>query len=275
MSGIVKSVKRVFKKVVKNPIGAVVLGAGVAFFTAGLGTAALGAMGASSAFTSGTLGTVLSHAISGTVAGAGTAALTGGNIAKGALFGGAGGALMGGARSFLGGGGEPGGMLAGREGDTQLAGGANGDSFRNVADPNLLGNQNLTLTQPAAPLPGAAPLPAASPAPAASTGMLGWLERNPEITGRVLAGAAEGGLGMMMADEDSARDAYYEGSLQLERQQYRDLRSGYSNLGGMLTPQGQPPAPPNAQLPAGTPQVRYQWNPTTRRIEAVPMTAPA
>ena len=101
MSGAVKAVTKVFKKITKSAVGQFIVAAGVSYFTAGLGASVLGATGLGATL-SPTMGTVLSHAISGAVTGGITSALGGGKIGKGLLLGAAGGAVMGGVQSALG-----------------------------------------------------------------------------------------------------------------------------------------------------------------------------
>ena len=101
MSGAVSAVGKVFKSVTKSAVGKIVIAAAVAYFTAGLGSAVLGATGLSTSL-SPVMGTILSNALSGVAAGGITSALTGGNILKGMALGGVGGAVMGGVQTALG-----------------------------------------------------------------------------------------------------------------------------------------------------------------------------
>lgn len=224
MSGAVKSVKKVFKKVTKSVIGKVVIGAAAAFLTMGLGSAALGAMGASSAFVNSTMGTVLSGAISGAAAGGLTSALTGGDIGKGLLFGGVGGAVVGGLKSALGM--VPEGAAAGGAPDASSAANAAqnvGPLSQNVS-PDAIGQAAVGSPQafgagPTIPAAGdalgqaqagatgafgsgPAAAAAASPVQTASQGLLGWLERNQTLAGSVISGVGAGMMGAAKADSD-------------------------------------------------------------------------
>lgn len=97
----IKAVAKVFKKVAKSPIGQIVIGAAVSYFTAGIGSALLGSIAPSIA--SGTLlHSVLSSTITGALTGAVTGGLSGGGIGKGVMFGALGGAVMGGVSHSLG-----------------------------------------------------------------------------------------------------------------------------------------------------------------------------
>lgn len=94
-----QAVAKVFKAVVGSTIGKIAIAVGIGFLTMGIGSAILGAaeLGLSATMTS-----ILGGAIDGVLAGGLTSALTGGNIGKGALFGGIGGAAFGGAKALLG-----------------------------------------------------------------------------------------------------------------------------------------------------------------------------
>lgn len=97
----IKAVAKVFKKVAKSPIGQIVIGAAVSYFTAGIGSALLGSIAPSIA--SGTLlHSVLSSTITGALTGAVTGGLSGGGIGKGVMFGALGGAVMGGVSHSIG-----------------------------------------------------------------------------------------------------------------------------------------------------------------------------
>lgn len=283
MSGIVKSVKKVFKKVVSSPIGMLAVGAAVSFFTAGIGTFALGAMGASTGFLGSTLGTVLSYGISGAVAGAATSFLGGGDVMSGLLYGGLGGMVVGGVQSALG---NYAGGAAGAEG----AGGENGISRPpseaaagvqgNPA--NQIGSNPLptgVATQTGAVLNSNAAAIPSNPAPGGGgffDGIGSWVDRNPEIAGRMIEGAAKGGLEMFAGGADGEAAAMRAQTdadrLAFDRQQYGDLRNSYNTTGGMLPASGGVAPPPNSAPPAGTGQFRWLFNPQTRRIE--PVSAP-
>lgn len=219
MSGIAKSVGKVFKKVTKaaSKILPAVLAVGATVFTAGaaLGLPAMssGWGGAvSSVFGSGsTLGNVLTGAITqagyGAALGGAASALGGGSFADGAGMGAAAGALGGGLMAGLGGGTD---LLAGRVGQTT----ANRfDTAFSTAGSAGSGNMTPGAVQTYATARGLMPPSiAATPAPAAPAaassapagGLMSFLGNNQQVIGQTLAGVG-GGLMQGMAVRDAAK----------------------------------------------------------------------
>lgn len=209
MSGVVKGIGKVFKKVIKTvvKIAPVALAIGAALFTGGaaLGTipalaggwgAAAGSMGTALGG-SGILGGVLSGAITqagyGALAGGAISLISGGDVSQGleqgALIGGATGGLMGGVRAATGAANLAGKAAApstgaGQNVSTQAAKGAaappSADIFGNSIDPSGhvfagAGNAGTQVSIPppfsaSAPVPGANPMPGASPAGSQAAG---------------------------------------------------------------------------------------------------------
>ncbi len=272
MSGVVKSVKKVFKKITKSKLGQFVVGAAVSYFTAGLGSAVLGAMGAS---LSPVMTTVLSHAISGAATGGIMAAASGGNIGKGLLMGGAGGAIMGGVQSALNFTPVPGpapvkigpvgssGLSSGQAatlgigqqaigaGATTAAGAGgsltsgvglaakSGTGFINVSAPGATPSHYVGYGVNSNTIPAGttAMTPAGMVSGTGKTGVMGWVERNPDIVGSVASGAVRGGLEMAGAgdggnDIEAAKRAQIEAD---EKAQAAQIAS-HSVSGGLLQP---------------------------------------
>lgn len=255
MSGAIKSVTSVFKKVAKSPIGKIAIGAAVAYFTAGIGTAVLGAVGATGM--SATLTTVLSHAISGTIAGGLTSALTGDNIGKGLAFGGIGGAVMGGVQSALGNfstlpGGEPkptdaakiGGDAASQTANAvQTTGTAQAGAI--AAQPAVGGEFAPSLSGADAQIagtgmlqPGAPTIAATAPAtaPASGGGIGQWVKDNPTATALVGGGLMQGiGSGLLAKSTADATTESTEAKLAAEREKQAGITASHTGT-GLLQP---------------------------------------
>lgn len=232
MSGAVKAVTKVFKKVTKSTVGKFIVAAAVSYFTAGLGASVLGAT-SFGATLSPTMATVLSHAISGSIAGGITSAISGGGIGKGLLLGAAGGAVMGGVQSAMGNytaipGATATAPTAGAP--TGAAGAAAPSASAGATTPGAVGAapstatptvQNASLTSPSAASggalnagPGGTPVvyvgngvnsatiptgqsvmtPAGTVLGTGRTGLGGWVDSHPELMGKMISGAAKGAI---------------------------------------------------------------------------------
>jgi len=261
----VKSVKKIFKKVVKvvKKIAVPVLAAAAIFFTAGaaLGFAPmLGGFGAAVSTATASLGTgVVGGVVTGAITSAGygaaiggiTSAATGGSFSKGAQTGAAVGAVTGG-----------------------ISGGFN--AARAAAVP----------TGPGAPPPGTTPpiTPPITPAPGrdavanmfgnvpekVSTGGLfqkgGWLERNQDLMGPVIGGI---GQGLIAGAESDA----YRGAL---RDRFRLTAANYAGTDPGtnfrdVAPGTSSQSPRDRYDPRTYGSFEYQYDPTQGRIIKVPV----
>lgn len=230
MSGIIRGIKKAFKKVVRvvKKIALPVLAIGAVVLTGGAALGILPSVGglAGSLGLSPALAGVLSSAATGATIGAAGAALTGGNIIRGATSG----LIAGGATAGIGAAFGAGGSAAASTGSQVAAAGANalpaasaapvpastafspsgamgiGAQFRGpgIPMPASLGTGALQSPQlPASLAPGTV---AASAAPAAARGgVMGFLERNP-----LMAGAVIQGIGSGLSAAATARDAQRE-----------------------------------------------------------------
>lgn len=252
MSGIMKSVKKVFKKVVNfvSKAAPIALAAGAMFFTAGSALGLTGGWGSVASSIgnaiggTGTLGNIITGAVNqagyGALAGGATALLTGGDITKGAgigtLLGGASGAATGAAGIGLPEGGDifpskPGAPTAtgiGTSGGTQIPVAAGG------------------VPTPASTVAGSVPAAAASVAAPASSTVGSFLEKNGSLIGNTVGGLGKGLLsGMAAKDAEAARaklyaqeradrDADYKGFSDALNQTSGNLNSG--NAVGGLAP---------------------------------------
>lgn len=198
MSGALKSLGKVFKKVAKVikkyalpilAIGAVVLtgGAALGVLPAIGGAGGLGAaLGLSPALTG-----IISTAATSATVGAVGAGLTGGNIVKGATAGLVTGAALGAAGQLLG----PGAGIA----KTAASGAAaNGGGAMSYTSPAIDG------APMAIPSSGA---PIAAPSGGIGSGVLGFLERNPNLSAGLVQGIGGGLIASENAKEERKRDA--------------------------------------------------------------------
>lgn len=288
MSGVAKGVGKVFKKAVKvvKKIAPIALGAAAIYFTAGaaLGFApTLGAAASSltgSLGLSGTLGSVVTGAVTqagyGAAIGGLTAAATGGSITKGMQTGAVTGAITGGVTGGLGFNTDPLSSLNGGEA-ASAAQAASGGPGQLTAPGALSAPQVAT-----SPLGAAAPA-VAQAAPASSGGLLSWLGNNQTLVGTAVSGL---GQGLMGAAEGSA-----------QRDAMRDERTAIANnyalptAGGMSPDMGAPSQSRGllsamdrfspdfyASQSGATPTVaqtatgvgRYGINPATGRYEYIP-----
>lgn len=255
MSSVIKGAKKVFKKVGKvvKKVAPIVLAAAAIYFTAGAALGVAGAAGgwgaAAGALTSkigltGTLAKVVTGAVTqagyGAVIGGVTSAVTGGDIAEGALYGAAGGAVTGGITGGL-----------GINPDPLAAGGP------------AAGGSNLPVDPTFAPTGGPAAVstaaaPAAAPSGPGFFDKGGWLERNQELAGGVISGVGKGLLTGM-----TARDG-------AEAQEDRDRRiAGNYALpaqNGLLRPASTRRASASPAF-----DFEYRFNPRSGQIEKVRM----
>lgn len=242
MSGAVKSVKKVFKKVTKSAIGKLVIGGAVAYLTAGLGASVLGATGLAGSL-SPTMTTVLSNALSGAAAGGIVSGVTGGKIGQGIMLGAGGGAIMGGVQSMLGNYTQVPGTEAAEAAPTASSG--------NIQESGPAAQPESSLIKTATPAAGGAGATAAA-APQESTGLMSWINKNPEIAGRVIAGGAQGALAGLTSPDYT--DIYQERNdierekLAADESRLAANRASHNNM-GLLTQanlayqEGQPTRP--------------------------------
>lgn len=283
MSGLVKSVKKVFKKVVKTvaKVAPAALAIGAAVFTAGsaLGLPAIsnigGWEGAVSQMTeklgfSGTMANIISSGVTqagrGALIGAGVAAVTGGDINKGLGTGALAGGALGAAQGYMGSTFAPTGDQAGSPG---FAGGSTG------SDPSsgLTFNPTGTVSAPATDLSYSTGGGASGVGGLLSKG--GWLERNQDLAGSLISGVGEGLLGKAQADDAN----------KAAEQQATRIANNYTVGGGLLNPStggaganAMSPAerfgyvaaaPVQTVAPATTPVPQYVLDPVTGRYTLV------
>lgn len=319
MSGVVKGVGKIFKKVLKvvKKVAPVVLAAAAIYMTAGaaLGvSSAAGGWGAAASSLSsnlglsGTLGKIVTGAVTqagyGAAIGAATSAVTGGNIMDGMQRGALTGAVTGGVTGGLGFETDPlkgafdGDKMAGGVGQDALAGSGSGDMLgTNITgspweasggDPfGTISGQAGDLDAGGVMAGASAPTPAASSASAgAATGggngffaEGGWLERNQALAGGVVKGVGQGLLqGMSAKDGNQAalqrlqqiRDSYQTGGngLLLDGPGERSVVSAPMHAGGIE--RNAPALQSGPGVTAGTgARWRYQYDP--RRGQIVPV----
>lgn len=300
MSKVLKSIGKVFKKVVKGSktILPGVLAAGAVVFTAGAALGALPTWGSAVSSVVGKLGAgeVLTNVLTGAVTqagygaalGAGLAGVTGGDMEKGLQMGGLAGAMTGGLTGGFGGEVDPIGEaitgnptpMAGTAQVSQgpsIPGNAPSQTAQNVgpmggqatgAPTSLTANMGAATTPPA--LPGAGVPPAATTP--ASKGLLGWAKDNQTIVGNVGAGLGMGAMNMA-AKTDPEEAANARSQADQER-----IRQNYAGTGrGLLTPNstdyiaGQPQRQTPAQrFDPRTYPGRYAYNTQSGQIEYVP-----
>lgn len=287
MSGVLKSVGKVFKKVVKTvtKVAPYVLAAGAMIYTAGaaLGAGSIFAGGwggavssaVSSMGGSGLLGNVLTGALTqagyGAIIGGATSALTGGSFSKGLKMGALGGAVTGGISGGLGFETDP---LKGIGQETPPVNSA-GNRMTGVAGmANTSQAPANAASQAAAGSATVGPIgsqTAVNPTP--SSGLLGWAERNQTLLGNVISGV---GGGLLKGQES----ADYAEALKERDQAQRDYIAGnYATNGSGLLTQGDV----NGVVAAGnrnpTPSQRfdprtysgqYVYDPAQGRIVFVP-----
>ena len=267
MSGVVKSAKKVFKKVGKaaRKVLPIALGVGAVVFTAGaaLGVGSMaGGWGAAvgkltSGFgMSGTLGNIVTGAVTqagyGAAMGAATSAITGGDIGDGAFYGAATGAATGGISGAL-----------GWQTDPLANAFDGGNTAAEMAGPQITG-QSVRAMPPAQNV-GYAPGDGPTPASYGARGFLeegGWLERNQELVGRGLVGVATGAMQGLAAKGQAGAPAA----------QTQNRADNYRTSRGLLTQASATPGAnglPQVHAKYGLPieNVRYVFNQETGRIE--------
>lgn len=280
MSGAVKSVTKVFKKVTKSTVGKFIVAAAVSYFTAGLGASVLGAT-SFGATLSPTMATVLSHAISGSIAGGITSAVSGGGIGKGLLLGAAGGAVMGGVQSAMGNytaipGATPTAPTAGAP--TGAAGTAAPSASAGATAPGAVGAPPTTPASAAMPPvqnagfvspppgvnsavnigPGGTPVaymangvnsatipagqsvmtPAGMVQGTGRTGLMGWVDSHPELTGNMISGAAKGAIELAAGGGQGGGTDYAaatEKRIAAEQADQLRIQGSHSGTGGLMT----------------------------------------
>ena len=267
MSGVVKSAKKVFKKVGKavKKVLPIALGVGAVVFTAGaaLGVGSMaGGWGAavgkltSGIGMSGTLGNIVTGAVTqagyGAAMGAATSAITGGDIGDGAFYGAAAGTATGGVSGAL-----------GWQTDPLANAFDGGNTAAEMAGPRITGQSARAMppAQDASYAPGVEPTPASYGA----GGFLekgGWLERNQGLVGRGLVGVANGVMKGLAADGQAGASAA----------QTQNRADNYRTSRGLLTQTGATPGAnglPQVHEKYGPPvrDVRYVFNQETGRIE--------
>ena len=238
MSGIIKGIGKVFKKVVKVvkkvAIPALAIGAVVLTGGAALGVLpSIGALGSSLGLSSALTG-ILSSAATGATIGAGGALLTGGNIVKGATtgfitggaVGGIGAAMGGGTAATAAGAASPGGALS----TTPVDLASSGMSVSGLRSAAGIGAQAASSPFAAPALSGGLSLPAAAtslapgaiPATAGNglSRVFGALERNP-----LLAAGVVQGIGAGLSASAQAKDA---------RRRDEEIRASYDGVGDNL-----------------------------------------
>lgn len=296
MSGAVKSVKKVFKKVAKKAktIVPMVLGGAALIYTAG---AALGAgwaaggwgaaAGKATSFLGLAPGSTISNVLTGALTqagygsalGAATSGIMGGDIAEGAAMGAMGGALSGGIVSGVSGSvSDPIGKAA-----TKFGGGSVSPSATSA--PVNTGSTVGPVNTGAATAPATTPSPSPAPTPAPTTptpsgGMLSHFN-NPTVIGHAISGLAQGGFSYLGAQEEAeaARKAE-EAAMARQTQGQQHIAGNYATSGrGLVQPNnvqsqdGQRPTPTQRFDPR-TYAGQFMYNPSTGQVEFVPNATP-
>lgn len=291
MSGLVKSVKKAFKKVVKTvkkvapialAVGAVVLTGGAALGALPAVGSMMGSLGLSAGLTSVLTGAV-TQAGYGALIGGATSALTGGSVMKGMKGGAMAGAVTGGVTGALSA--PASGAAMGQSGVSE---GMKAVGQTALVDPSQVANvpgldpvsRGLGAFQAANPASMvdavSSASTAAAPAARAGGGLLAFAERNPLIAASVLKGV---GGALMGSDAADGVKAHYKAAAR---------NYGNGDLGGLLTQSdadaaaaqggyGTGPAAMNPQQPLATPidrfdptqfagTGRYQYDPAQGRV---------
>lgn len=259
MSGAVKSVKKVFKKSIKtfSKVAPIAIGVAAVVFTAGSAFGALPSWGTAvqSLTGSSTLGNIMAGAVTqagyGAAIGMAGAALTGGNITKGAQYGAAAGAVTGG---ISGAAGLPTDPLA------KSAGPATGGVASQGA-----GTAGIPMQTAAGAAPAAAATAMGDATGAGAMAPGGWLERNGELVGGLLKGVGEGWVRSGEADEEG------KSQIKILRERNRQIADNYRGQGNGLLRDGDTDyipglGPTSPSLPFA---YEYVYNPESGRIEKV------
>lgn len=243
MSGVLKGIKKVFKKVINVvkkvalpvlAIGAVVLTGGAALgILPGL-SATVGSLGLSPALTG-----ILTTAGRGAVMGAVTSGLTGGNIVKGAT----GGLIAGGALGAVSNAIAP--VAKTVTGAATAAAGGNP-----VLDPAMR-SEGWTIGEGGAAAATAAPIASAAPGAGILSGVGSFLSKNP-----IMAGSLIQGIGSGLAAKAQAKEARRQDAMERDNYSVYNGLNSYPSMGAAAAPQ-----------PSGTaPFIEY--DPTTGRLVA-------
>jgi hypothetical protein len=275
MSGVVKGVKKVFKKVVKviKKVAPIVLAAAAVYFTAGAALGVSGAAGGwgaavtkltSSIGLNGTLGKIVTGAVTqagyGAAIGGVTSAVTGGDIMDGMKRGALIGAVTGGVTGGLGFETDP---LKGAF-DDKITGGVGQEALTGSAGTDTLNT-------------GVSGSPAGFEA-SADNGFLdnmfakgGWVERNQDLAGGVIKGVGEGLVRGLTAQDQS--EAYAERWRQMgdnyRSPSVRGLASGGSGYEPAYDASRNPTVAQKFDRAAFP--YRYAFNASTGRVERVPI----
>jgi hypothetical protein len=293
MSGVVKSIGKVFRRVAKAAvrIAPVALAAGALLFTAGSALGVTGGMGWGQAtasigkvFGEGTFANVVTGAVTqagyGALAGAATAAVSGGDLLQGAQAGALGGAVTGGVMGGMGLGTDP-----FEDGFGRAAG-----AEKVAVDPQLTAAQDTSsvgqsMFPNSAKDPGAMSAPdlqkwvsQAPGAPASSSkGLLssiegafekgGWVERNQGLVGNLVSGVGKG-----LLSGDSQASVYAKAREDEAKRIADNYRTG---TGWMINPTGAAQAQPGSapRQTAQAPQSatgQLVWDAATQRYVFVP-----
>jgi hypothetical protein len=250
MSGVVKGVGKVFKKVGKFvlKVAPYALAAAAVVFTAGAAIPAVGAAlggatlsgtlgaGVASVLGEGALSSIVTGALTkaayGAAIGGITSKLTGGKFSDGLKMGAIGGAIVGGVGEAV--------SQAGLFGSSAATGATPGVSeaiqpesayapgavqAQSLAPQGLLNSGGMSTPAPGFGLGNTAS--SATSAADSASGLLskgGWLERNGDLAGNVIAGLGKGLLGSSEA----------EAAAQAEREKANIARENYAGAGGLL-----------------------------------------
>ena len=227
MSGALKGVKKVFKKVAKtaSKVLPVALAVGAVVFSAGSALGALPSWGSAVTSLTGTstFGNILAGAVTqagyGSLIGMATAGVTGGDVIKGAQYGAAAGAVTGGITGAAGGPIDP---LAPNDPATQGAATPGGGTMVQTAS-----GVPATATPAVTTAAGATPTGAAP----GLLGAGGFVERNQELIGGVVGGLGKGLLAAGEADDEG------KSQMKLLRERYKLDAANYGASGnGLLGP---------------------------------------
>lgn len=321
MSSVFKGVAKVFKKVAKvvKKIAPIVLLAAAVVFTAGAAiTAVTGAVGPGvfswagrlttflgSKFGTGTLGNIVTGAVTkglmGTATGALTAAVTGGDIKKGALIGALGGAALGGIQGALtptaaaaapaaapgaaapGSPSVPAGARAAIAGANQTpaggtpvspaqtvqripgGGGAAAAPAAAPASPNVAGTSGVAGTTGVAGRTGLLPPPETPWKDLTALQKLGRVAGKASNNQTVVA-VAGGAAKALLEGEDGRESAARIDADSAAADRNQKIANYDTGSAGLLTPE----MAAGLEPPSGMGRKYWQWNPSTRRIELTP-----
>lgn len=254
MSGVVKSVAKVFKKVAKvvKKVAPFVLAAGAIYFTAAGALGAAGGWGgwatastnaATSLFGPGlladTVGGAITQAGYGALIGGATSAVMGKDISKGMQMGALGGAITGGVTgawqspyTFA----NPSTLPSG----SSAAGGVNPTVPYNTNDPIIGGNGGDSLGYTKIPVVSSLPIsaPVATGAPVVRPGLLGfWDEvKNSELASGLVGGVVKGiGEGLLAGDPSTDYTDAAKAKIAADVAAKRAAYIGTGGTGGLLT----------------------------------------